>query len=563
LAPNLRVIVGYDCIRENVTKSQDTPTNASVLDCDVRFQATSLDNIHLTTQDEIRKIILKSPNKSCQLDPLPTWLLKDCIDILLPLITTLINRSLIEGMVPIELKRAVIRPLLKKPDLNTDEHKNYRPVSNLSYISKILEKVVGKRIDAYLLENDLYDSFQSAYRTGHSTETTLLKVQSDIAEELDKGSTVALVMLDLSAAFDTIDHDILIKRFEHSYGITSKALSWMKSYLTDRSQCVCVGESFSKYVKLCYGVPQGSVLGPRMYCLYSVPVGNIIRQHGLSYHIYADDTQLYIKVNTTALNQTKRSLELCLADIDDWMKNNLLKLNQDKTDFILFSPRRNADPRLVFEITLDNTKIKTSDSVRNLGIEMDCHLTMERHISKIVRTSNYLLRNMWHIRKFLNKKSCKTLVQGTITSRLDYANSLLYGLPQHQILKLQKIQNSAARLITKTRKREHITPILKDLHWLPIRMRPIYKILTLTHKSIHSTSPDYLSDMLKVYHPARPLRSQNRLLLTIQDSNQTKYSKRSFRHSAPHLWNKLPQDLRDIVEFDIFKRKLKTYLFEK
>ena len=153
-----------------------------------------------------------------------------------------------------------VKPLLKKPSLDKELLKNYRPVSNLPYISKVIEKVVAKRLDDHINENSLYDNLQSAYRAFHSTETALLRVHHDIAASLDMGNCVALVMLDLSAAFDLIDHTILLRRLELSYGISGTALKWLRSYLSGRSQCISIASSLSEPKNLDIGVPQGSVL---------------------------------------------------------------------------------------------------------------------------------------------------------------------------------------------------------------------------------------------------------------------------------------------------------------
>ena len=266
---------------------------------DTPFVGSPLSDFLPATEEEIRKLILKAPNKCCELDPAPTWLIKECSSQLTPLITDIVNESLRSGTVPIALKKAIIRARLKKPGLDKEALKNYRPVSNLPFISKLLEKVVDLRFKEHLHVNQLRDTFQSAYEQNHSTETALLKVQSDICEALDTGSMVALLMLDLSAAFDTLDHSILVKRFEYSYGITGKALQWVSSYLADRTQSVAVDSATSKDCILRYGVPQGSVLGPKKYCMYTRPVGTIVKNHGLSYHGYADDTQGYVVIRST------------------------------------------------------------------------------------------------------------------------------------------------------------------------------------------------------------------------------------------------------------------------
>ena len=240
-----------------------------------------------TTEEEVRAIIMKSPDKSCELDPVPTWLLKLCIDGLLPLITSIINSSLETGCVPKDFKVARIKPLLKKPGLDPDILKNYRPVSNLPFLSKIMEKVVDARLEHHLVQNNLHEPSQSAYKRFHSTETALLKVQNDILRSLDAGDVTVLVMLDLSAAFDTIDHPTLLRRFECHFGIEGKALAWITSYLSNRYQSVSVNGELSKQVLLQYGVPQGSVLGPKKYVMYTKPLGDIIRQHEVDHHFYA------------------------------------------------------------------------------------------------------------------------------------------------------------------------------------------------------------------------------------------------------------------------------------
>ena len=215
----------------------DTHTGGSVTNC---FSGVQLNTFMDDTEAEIWNIIKLSPVKSCELDPLPTWLLKECKAELVPLITYIVNMSLRESMIPKSLKTALIRPLLKKTGLDSDILKKYRPVSNLTFISKVIEKVISGRRNEHLINNSLFDTLQSAYRDKHYTETALIKVQNDIPSALDAGSSAILLMLDLSAAFDTIDHDILLSRLCNVYGITGNALDWFRSYLTGMIQCVVI-----------------------------------------------------------------------------------------------------------------------------------------------------------------------------------------------------------------------------------------------------------------------------------------------------------------------------------
>ena len=228
---------------------------------------------------------------------------------------------------PTELKQAVIRPLLKKPSLDYQEFKNFRSISNLTFLSKVIEKVVALQLVDYIENNGLCEVFQSAYRAHHSTETALLRVYNDIAMSIDNQKSVVLVLLGLSVAFDTVDHSLLLARLSTRFGICDQALDWFRSYLSDRTQHVRIQDVSSDVHALPYGVPTGPVLGPLLYSLYTSPLGDIARSHGLSSHFYADDTQLYLSFERSSpedLSTCTSALEDCVKDIDLWMLNNKL-----------------------------------------------------------------------------------------------------------------------------------------------------------------------------------------------------------------------------------------------
>ena len=198
--------------------------------------------------------------------------------------------------------------------------------------------MVAGRLTDYMTENNLHEHLQSAYKPGHSTETALVKVQNDILTSIDQHGVVILVMLDLSAAFDTIDHDILCSRMENTLGITGQALAWFKSYLSGRTLRIMIDKSFSELKDILWSVPQGSVLGPLLFLIYLLPLGKLIRKHGLELHIYADDTQLYLAIKPItqqAVDIGVPRLEDCLTDIYTWMSQNKLKLNADKTEVLV------------------------------------------------------------------------------------------------------------------------------------------------------------------------------------------------------------------------------------
>ena len=250
---------------------------------------------------DVSQIVMKSSTKACALDPMPTWLLKELLLSIAPLMTDFINSSLQSGVVPDSIKSAAVTPPFKKPSLDINILKNYRPVSNSPFITKELERVMASQLKAYMDYNDLHDPLQSAYKTAHSTESALLKVQNDILRTVGgHGGVAALVLLDLSAAFDTIDHSILLDRMQHQLGINGVAHAWFESYLTGHTQRIRIGDSWSLAKFLPYCVPQGSVLGPLLFLIYILPLHHLILSHGLQVHGYADDTQVYLSISDPA-----------------------------------------------------------------------------------------------------------------------------------------------------------------------------------------------------------------------------------------------------------------------
>ena len=510
-------------------------------------------------------MISKLPNKSCDLDPIPVSLLKDCTEQLAPIITEIINTSLLTGEFPESLKQARVRPLLKKPNLDPENLANYRPVSNLSLMSKLIERAACSQITEYISHNNLHADCQSAYRSGHSTETALLRVQNAVLRSLDERREVILIMLDLSAAFDTIDHDILLSRLRSRFGFGSTALGWLSSYLSGRTQCVTVGSVLSDEHRLKCGVPQGSVLGPVLFSLYMVPMEDIIIKHGFQYMMYADDTQLYVTCESNHI--PSQAIEACVDEIRHWMRDNLLALNDDKTEIVHFSSKFSArgQPRHDYTLDIGGLSIAPSVRVRNLGVIMDSTGTMSAHVSNLCRAASFALWKINKIRNLLDQSSTEKLIHAFITSRLDYCNSLLFGLPMQEMNKLQIVQNSAARLVTLNKKYDHITPVLEKLHWLPVQQRTKFKILCLTHKVLHDAAPSYLCELLSRRVANRTLRnnSNGEIYLSQPLVSNHFYGSRAFSVGAPSLWNNLPRELVAIRDFNCFKSKLKTHLFRE
>jgi hypothetical protein len=284
-------------------------------------------------------------------------------------------------------------------------------------------------------------------------------------------------------------------------------------------------------------------------------------------HFYADDTQIYITFQPeVAPSQVEalRSVTSGVEAIRQWMAANLLKLNNEKTEFLLISSKFKSNLQTLkeLEIIIGDSSVKPQNSVRNLGVLFDQHMTLEQHVNQICRTAYMHIRNIWKIRKFITTDAAKSLVQGLIISHLDYCNSLLHNLPYKIIHKLQRVQNMSARLIVKAQWFDDMTPIRKELHWLPIARRCEYKLLVYVYMAVNGSVPTYLSDMLEVYKPTRALRSQSgKIYIRPSKIKQVTYGERYFGWSAAVLWNSIPQKVQRSPSVASFKKALKTHLF--
>jgi exonuclease III len=334
----------------------------------------TLSALNELSETEVTKLIQAAPSKTCQMDPIPTQILKQNVDILAAPITAIINKSLSSGTVPPDMKKAIVTPLIKKPTLDQDNLKNYRPVSNLTFVSKLVERAVDAQVSQHMENSGLHASMQSAYRPKHSVETAMVKVHNDIMREIDQSRGVILVILDNSAAFDTLDHNILLQNLEKDIGITDVALKWFRSYLSDRSQQVLLHHVLSDPVHLKCGVPQGSVLGPKEFVTLTRLVELIAKLYGVSIHLYADDTQLYVSFalnNPQDLADAKERLEKCIAHISAWMHENKLKLNGEKTEVMVICHPRQRHKLGDITIQVGEAEIVPALSARNLGVLYD------------------------------------------------------------------------------------------------------------------------------------------------------------------------------------------------
>lgn len=452
------------------------------------------------------------------------------------------------------MKESIVNPLLKKAGIDPEVLKNYRPVSDLLFLSKLTERVVDRRVYEHMTINNLHCKYEHGYKKCHSTETLLLPLINNTLLSLDAKLAVIWILIDLSAAFDTVDIDLELHILESEIGIRGTALKWFASFLNGRQQRVLVEKSLSDPLEVNFGVPQGSVLGPILFNIYIKSLFELIKDNGFCTSGYADDNNasqsfaLHFQFDVIT-NQ----LPCLMSLIKEWMNAHFLKLNPDKTEIICFLPQ-NANKRQTINGTFfDGGCVRFSDSVKNLGFTVDRFLNMDLQVNGIVSHGYKLLGDVGRNRHLLCDDDTETIVHSILSSRLDYCNSMLYGVNKCVINKLQKLQNAAARIISKRKKRQSVRDVLRTLHWLPVENRIIFKMLVITYKIIHGLAPESLCNLLS-------FRCENTLTFNLIFLNSS-FGRQSFSYAAPRFWNALPTELKFSVSLDTFKSKTKHYLF--
>ena len=524
----------------------------------------SLSSFNALSERDVQRIIISLSTKSCELDPIPTSILKSILPGLLPVITKIINLSLAEGKFVSTWKTAIVRPLLKKAGQDPI-YKNYRPVSNLCFLSKVLEKAVLNQFTEYCDRHSLFPNYQSAYRRHFSCETALIKLFNDILWNMENKEVTAMLAIDLSAAFDTVDHEVLLDILQVNFGINDKALHWFDSYLRPRKCKVNINSAYSSTRDLNFSVPQGSCAGPVLFSVYASTIRNVVNDN-ISLHGYADDHALKTSFKPGDHNEESQSMDRlikCMDNIKKWMDSNRLKMNASKTEFILLGSRQQLEKCTSGNICIDGATISNLDSIKYLGVTLDKYLTLRQHITNKCKIAMWQIKRIRNIRKMLTKDACQTLVLGLVISHLDYSNALYIGLSKCELKRLQRVQNIASKLVLQAE--DSATRRLKLLHWLPIHLRIKYKVLTMVYKCLHNQAPRYLQELLQLHQTGRSgLRSQSIYLrLKVPFTSCVTFAGRSFRAVAPIWWNDIPNHIKASENVDTFKARLKTFLFDK
>lgn len=486
---------------------------------------------------------------------------KEHLNVFLPIFLNIVNASLTSGVFPDELKHALVTPILKGKDLDVEIFKNYRPVSTLSFMSKVIEKAALLQVTAYLDANHLIPKSQSAYLANHSCETALCKVVNDVQKMVSERKVVLLVQLDLSSAFDTIDHDELLHLLHNKFGFNGTALKFFQSYLSNRTFRVKIKHVKGGKLILIYGVPQGSILGPLLFVLYVSDLPDLVSTYNISLHSYADDSHLYVGIDPASnYSATITRFHSCLADVQSWMKNNFLKLNVEKTEVLFIA--RPQDHRVYHDLSIvigEKCYLSSPcDSVRSLGAYLKGNLSMEKMVNECVKSCNYNLLRLKRFQYYLDTDSRRDVVKSYILGKLDYCNILYSVASKNLIQKLDKVVRNSVRFIYDLKRTESVSFYMRKAHILPVIFRIQYKACLMVYKIMNSCAPDYLNDFITISIPSEHnLRSNQDCLKVMESTN-----KNTLQHYMINAWNDLPYDIRSTVSINNFKTKLKTHYFD-
>ena len=500
-----------------------------------------------------KQIDLMSNSKATGLDCISVKLLKLAKPSIITPITFILNKSILTGEVPMEWKAARVVPIFKSGDRESTN--NYRPVSILPIISKIIEKFVHESLYEYLSKLKVIAKCQSGFRPLHSTSTALIKIYDHLLDLINDGNLIGMVCVDLRKAFDTVNHEILLTKLK-LYGITGTELKWFESYLYNRSQVVDFCGTMSSECKVNVGVPQGSILGPLLFLLFVNDFEESVKQSQVD--LYADDTTLV--AHGKSIVDIEGKLQSDLQLVDQWLKANRLILNVEKTVCMLVGTRQrlaSTDRKLC--ISINGSVIQQVANAKLLGLYMDENLIWSVSLDHTRRKIASKLGVLARIRPFVSLETAKTIFNAICLPHFDYGNVVWYTAADCHILPIVRLQKRSARILTKASRFSRSITLFKALDWLTLQDRVTYFRAVLVYKSINGYAPEYMSEKFQLYKSGRNTRSCRQELLCVPRP-KLEIFRASFKYTGATLWNSIPLNIRKARSVEHFKKDYLLYI---
>ena len=499
--------------------------------------------------EEVLKIVSNFNCKKSSTDIIPTKLFQTYPISILDRLTTILNKCILDGVMPQKLKMSRIIPIYKNG--KRTNYNNYRPISLLSYIDKILEKAIHTRIYSYLTKINFFCNNQFGFRHKHSTEHAILSLMERIYKHIDVSEYVILISIDLRKAFDVIRHDILLSKLEH-IGIRGHTLSWFKSFLEDRPHCTYANSKCSDYLNMKTGVPQGSCLGPLLFLIYMNDIRNSIDENYLN--MFADDTTIIL--HATDKNYLIELANTTLVLLDKFLTANAVRINESKCEYMLVCPKGKSiythEP-----VFYKNVPLREVNAIKFLGVYIDKKLNFTNHTEKLIKKLRKYIAIFYKIRRFVTKKHMLLVYHSNVCSLISYC-LLVYGRGNTQNLdRIERLQKRILKIIL-SKSNAEINMAMKKNKLLSLRNLLKYKLLCLGYQIVNNATliPSFLKDK---YQCKKDLGLRNKLDF-IKPYYRSNIGQRCIDYQLSIEWKDVPHNLKSLINYKLFKKKMKEEL---